>query len=65
MTGWPIPSWNSSIINPGERHRPSHDRPIPPLNADERTALESWFHFHRFTPVMKCEGLDDAQAAIA
>ncbi len=38
---------------------------MPPLNADERTTLESWLDFHRATLAMKCEGLDDAQAAIA
>jgi uncharacterized damage-inducible protein DinB len=40
-------------------------RPIPPLNADERTTLESWLEFHRTTLAMKCEGLDDEQAANA
>jgi uncharacterized damage-inducible protein DinB len=40
-------------------------RPIPPLNADERTTLESWLEFHRTTLAMKCEGLDDEQAAVA
>ncbi|MFE6662832.1 DinB family protein [Streptomyces sp. NPDC057697] len=41
------------------------DRPMPPLNADERTTLASWLDFHRATLAMKCEGLDDAQAATA
>jgi uncharacterized damage-inducible protein DinB len=41
------------------------ERPIPPLNTDERTTLESWLDFHRTTLVMKCEGLDDGQAAVA
>ena len=41
------------------------DRPLPPLNADERTVLESWLDFHRATLAMKCEGLDDEQAAAA
>ena len=41
------------------------DRPLPPLNADERTTLESWLDFHRATLAMKCEGLDDEQAAAA
>ncbi|MGW4303621.1 DinB family protein [Streptomyces sp. NPDC004646] len=41
------------------------DRPVPPLNADERTTLESWLDFHRTTLAMKCEGLDDKQAAEA
>ncbi|MCZ9341577.1 DinB family protein, partial [Streptomyces sp. TRM76130] len=39
------------------------DRPVPPLNADERTTLESWLDFHRTTLAIKCEGLDDEQAA--
>jgi uncharacterized damage-inducible protein DinB len=41
------------------------ERGIPPLNADERTTLESWLDFHRTTLAMKCEGLDDEQAAAA
>jgi uncharacterized damage-inducible protein DinB len=41
------------------------DRPLPPLNTDERTTLESWLDFHRATLAMKCEGLDDDQAAEA
>ena len=41
------------------------ERAIPPLNADERTTLESWLDFHRTTLAMKCEGLDDEQAAEA
>jgi hypothetical protein len=39
------------------------ERPLPPLNADERTTLEGWLDFHRATLVMKCEGLGDEQAA--
>ncbi len=38
---------------------------MPPLNTDERTTLESWLDFHRTTLAMKCEGLDDKQAAVA
>ena len=38
---------------------------MPPLNADERTTLESWLDFHRVTLARKCEGLDDGQAAAA
>ncbi len=34
-------------------------RPMPPLNADERTTLEAWLDVHRTTPA----GLDDTQAA--
>jgi uncharacterized damage-inducible protein DinB len=41
------------------------ERPMPPLNADERTTLESWLEFHRATLAMKCAGLDDEQAAAA
>jgi len=40
------------------------ERPVPPLNADERTTLESWLDFHRATLAMKCEGLGDEQAAV-
>jgi uncharacterized damage-inducible protein DinB len=36
---------------------------MPPLNADERTTLDSWLDFHRATLAMKCAGLDDKQAA--
>jgi len=43
----------------------SEDRAMPPLNADERTTLEGWLDFHRATLVLKCAGLDDAQAATA
>jgi uncharacterized damage-inducible protein DinB len=38
---------------------------MPPLNADERTTLEGWLDFHRATLAMKCDGLDDEQAAMA
>jgi uncharacterized damage-inducible protein DinB len=41
------------------------ERPVPPMNADERTTLEGWLDFHRATLAMKCDGLDDAQAADA
>lgn len=41
------------------------ERPLPPLNADERSTLESWLDFHRATLAMKCSGLDDEQAAVA
>ncbi|MCW2745393.1 MAG: hypothetical protein JWM48_1943 [Mycobacterium sp.] len=37
------------------------DRAMPPLQADERTTLESWLDFYRTTLVMKCEGLTDEQ----
>jgi uncharacterized damage-inducible protein DinB len=38
---------------------------MPALNADERSTLEGWLDFHRATLALKCEGLDDAQAATA
>jgi uncharacterized damage-inducible protein DinB len=41
------------------------DRPMPALNADERTTLEGWLDFHRATLAMKCSGLSDQQAATA
>lgn len=37
------------------------ERPMPPLNADERTNLESWLDFYRATVAVKCEGLADEQ----
>jgi uncharacterized damage-inducible protein DinB len=43
----------------------STERPMPPLNTDERGTLEGWLDFHRATLAMKCEGLDDRQAATA
>ncbi|MER5888680.1 DinB family protein [Streptomyces sp. NPDC001941] len=43
----------------------TNERPVPPLNADERTTLEGWLDFHRATLALKCEGLDDEQAALA
>lgn len=41
------------------------ERPMPPLDADERATLEGWLDFHRSTLERKCAGLDDAQAATA
>jgi uncharacterized damage-inducible protein DinB len=38
---------------------------MPPLNTDDRRTLESWLDFHRTTLAIKCEGLDDEQAATA
>ena len=40
-------------------------RPMPPLNADERSTLESWLDFYRVTLALKCEGLDDEQLRVA
>ncbi|HKP41044.1 DinB family protein [Mycobacterium sp.] len=37
------------------------ERLTPPLDADERTTLESWLDFYRSTLALKCEGLDDHQ----
>ncbi|TXS03777.1 DinB family protein [Streptomyces sp. col6] len=41
------------------------ERPMPPLDADERTGLESWLDFYRATVALKCEGLTDEQARSA
>jgi uncharacterized damage-inducible protein DinB len=38
---------------------------MPPLNADERSTLEGWLDFHRATLELKCQGLDNEQAASA
>ncbi|AFM15360.1 Protein of unknown function (DUF664) [Mycolicibacterium chubuense NBB4] len=35
------------------------ERPMPPLNADERTTLEAWLDFYRATLALKCDGLGD------
>jgi Protein of unknown function (DUF664) len=43
----------------------SIERAMPPLNADERTTLESWLDFYRVTLASKCEGLDDEQLRVA
>ncbi|TPW90709.1 DinB family protein [Mycolicibacterium fortuitum] len=39
----------------------STERPVPPMNADERTTLESWLEFYRATLALKCEGLNEEQ----
>jgi uncharacterized damage-inducible protein DinB len=41
------------------------DRQMPPLDADERTTLESWLNFYRSTLASKCGKLDDQQLRIA
>lgn len=41
------------------------DRPVPPMNADERTTLESWLDFYRATLAAKCDGLSDEQLRTA
>ncbi|WP_026152356.1 DinB family protein [Actinopolyspora halophila] len=43
----------------------SVERPVPPMNADERAVLEGWLDFHRATLETKCAGVDDTQAATA
>ncbi|MCX4725774.1 DinB family protein [Streptomyces sp. NPDC090052] len=43
----------------------STERPMPPLNADERMNLESWLDFYRATLAMKCEGLTEEQLRTA
>ncbi|MFE7623357.1 DinB family protein [Streptomyces sp. NPDC057509] len=40
-------------------------RPMPPLDADERTGLESWLDFYRATVAEKCEGLTEEQVRLA
>ncbi|WP_419538584.1 DUF664 domain-containing protein [Mycolicibacterium fortuitum] len=39
----------------------STEGPMPPMNADERTTLESWLEFYRATLALKCEGLNEEQ----
>lgn len=39
----------------------STERPMPPLDADERTSLASWLDFYRATLALKCEGLSEEQ----
>lgn len=41
------------------------DRPVPPMNADERATLESWLDFYRATLAAKCDGLSDEQLRTA
>lgn len=41
------------------------DRGMPPLNADERTTLESWLDFYRATLALKCAGLTEEQLRTA
>lgn len=37
------------------------ERAFPPLQADERSNLESWLDFYRATLAVKCDGLADHQ----
>ncbi len=41
------------------------ERAMPPLQADERTTLESWLDFYRATLASKCDGLADEQLRTA
>jgi uncharacterized damage-inducible protein DinB len=41
------------------------DRPMPPLNADERATLAGWLDFYRATLALKCTGLTDEQLRTA
>jgi uncharacterized damage-inducible protein DinB len=41
------------------------ERAMPPLQADERTTLESWLDFYRATLAQKCDGLSDEQLRTA
>lgn len=50
--------WDTQSVSPDQR-------PMPPLNADERATLVGWLDFHRATLAEKCAGLDDEQAATA
>jgi hypothetical protein len=42
---------------------PSPDRIDPPLESDEREALDAWVDYHRATLLMKCAGLEPEQLA--
>jgi hypothetical protein len=44
---------------------PEIDRPIPPMNADERATLEGWLDFYRATLATKCAGLWQREVAQA
>jgi uncharacterized damage-inducible protein DinB len=44
---------------------PVTDRPVPAMNADERTTLASWLDFYRATLATKCDGLDEQQLRTA
>jgi uncharacterized damage-inducible protein DinB len=45
-------------------HSP-HDRPMPPLAADERTMAEGWLDFYRATLALKCAELSTEQLRTA
>jgi len=42
---------------------PEVPRTDPPMQADERTALETWLDYHRATLLVKCQGLTGEQLA--
>lgn len=44
---------------------PATDRPMPPLDADERSTLSGWLDFYRATLATKCDGLDEEQLRTA
>jgi uncharacterized damage-inducible protein DinB len=64
-SGRPVPGSAASLAAGDNRPVDTIERLMPPLNADERTTLESWLDFHRATLARKCQGLDDEQAAAA
>ncbi|MFG2399467.1 DinB family protein [Streptomyces lydicus] len=41
------------------------ERLLPPMDADERTSLESWLDFYRTTLAQKCAGLTEHQLRAA
>ncbi|MCW5253700.1 MULTISPECIES: DinB family protein [unclassified Streptomyces] len=43
----------------------SIERPMPPVDANERDMLEGWLDFHRSTLALKCEGLTDSRLRVA
>ncbi|MGW1379503.1 DinB family protein [Streptomyces sp. NPDC002446] len=51
----------TSTPTPRPAPTPSPERTMPPLDADERTSLESWLDFYRATLALKCEGLEESQ----
>ena len=44
---------------------PGTDRPIPPMNADERATSVGWLEFYRATLAAKVDGLDAQQVRTA
>jgi hypothetical protein len=56
----PEPGSSKGVLTPS-RTMTTTDRAMPPLQADERSTLESWLDFYRATLIMKCDGLTDEQ----